>query len=69
LLMARILSTQDQSFTADSSLPPSLDPLFVLAKADVRRTLEILDIVGSGAPEMQKTRTDVLRCAFEEIPW
>ena len=41
----------------------------MLAKADVRRTLEILELVGSGAPEMQKTRTDVLRSAFEEILW
>ena len=41
----------------------------MLAKADVRQTLEILELVGSSAPEMRKTRTDVLRSAFEEILW
>jgi hypothetical protein len=66
--MARILSVQDQSLsTADLSQSPASEPLSMLAKADVRQTLEILELVGSSAPEMQKTRTDVLRSAFEEI--
>lgn len=70
LLMARILSVQDQPLsTADLSQSPASEPLSILAKADAKRTLEILELVGSGAPEMQKTRTDVLRSAFEEILW
>ena len=68
--MARILSVQDQPLsTADLSQSSASEPLFMRAKADVRQTLEILELVGSGAPEMQKTRTDVLRSAFEEILW
>ena len=39
------------------------------AKNDVRHVLEILEQVGSAAPEMQKTRTDVLRSAYEAIRW
>ncbi|KAF2837178.1 hypothetical protein M501DRAFT_986514 [Patellaria atrata CBS 101060] len=45
------------------------DSLFMFAKMDVSRTLEILENVGAGAPEMQKTRTEVLRAALEEITW
>ena len=46
-----------------------MEPFFVQAKNDVRRVLEILEQVGSAAPEMQKTRTDVLRSAYEAIRW
>jgi hypothetical protein len=41
----------------------------MMAKEDARKTLDILDHVGSAAPEMQKTRTDVLRTAFADITW
>jgi hypothetical protein len=46
-----------------------MEPFVLQAKEDVRRVLEILEQVGSAAPEMQKTRTDVLRCAYEAIRW
>jgi hypothetical protein len=48
---------------------PIVETLFAEAKEDVRRMLEILEHVGSAAPEMQKTRTEVLRKAFENIHW
>ena len=47
----------------------SNDPFYAQAKADVIRMLDILVHVGSSAPEMQKTRTDVLRRAVESIHW
>lgn len=46
-----------------------MDPFYVSAKNDVRRMLDILEQVGSTAPEMQKTRTDVLRKAIDTIRW
>jgi hypothetical protein len=46
-----------------------VDPFFADARDDVRRVLEILEKVGSAAPEMQKTRTGVLRTAFEAVSW
>lgn len=47
-----------------------MEPLFLEAKDDVKRVLEILEQVGTAsAPEMQKTRTEVLRAAFESIQW
>ncbi|KAF2199423.1 hypothetical protein GQ43DRAFT_376268 [Delitschia confertaspora ATCC 74209] len=70
LLIARILGTQEKPLSPSKQhLSPVSDPLLVAAKEDARRTLEILDHVGSGAPEMQKTRTDVLRTAFADIVW
>ncbi|KAH7072211.1 fungal-specific transcription factor domain-containing protein [Paraphoma chrysanthemicola] len=69
LLMARILGQQEQPLSpAHNGLPPSSDPLLQLAKEDARKCLEILDLVGI-APEMQKTRTEVLRTAFADILW
>jgi hypothetical protein len=50
-------------------LKPMVDPLFAGTKEDVQKMLEILEHVGSAAPDMQKTRTDVLRTAFEAIQW
>jgi hypothetical protein len=67
--MARILGQQEQPLSpVNNSLPPSSDPLLQLAKDDARKCLEILDLVGI-APEMQKTRTEVLRTAFADILW
>ena len=66
--MARILATQEQPLSLDARGDPSTDPLLALAKDDVRRCLEILDSVSS-APELQKTRTEVLRTAFADIQW
>jgi Cdc6-like AAA superfamily ATPase len=43
--------------------------LFVLAKEDARKMLDILEHVGSSALEMQKTRTEVLKSAVADIPW
>jgi hypothetical protein len=48
---------------------PIIETLFAEAKDDVKRMLEILEHVGSSAPEMQKTRTEVLRKSFENIHW
>jgi hypothetical protein len=50
------------------SMGDQIEPLFILVKEDVRRVLEILEQV-STAQEMQKTRTDVLRSAYESIGW
>lgn len=67
--MARILSQQEQPLTIKGTgLSPASDPLLRMAKEDSRKTLEILDMVG-GAPELQKTRTEVLRTAFSDILW
>lgn len=66
--MARILGQQEQSLSPGHDGPPSRDPLLMAAKEDVRKCLEILDLVGI-APEMQKTRTEVLRTAFADILW
>jgi hypothetical protein len=46
-----------------------LDNFMFEAKNDVRRVLEILEQVGTISLEMAKTRTDVLRMAYESIPW
>jgi hypothetical protein len=48
---------------------PIVESLFAESKEDVKRMLDILEHVGSAAPEMQKTRTEVLRLAFEAIHW
>ena len=67
--MARILSQQEKPLTTrDTGLGPASDPLLVLAKEDSLKTLKILDSV-SGVPELQKTRTEVLRTAFSDILW
>lgn len=67
--MARILGQQMEPLSpSQSGMPPSADPLLKDAKDDARKCLEILDLVGV-APEMQKTRTEVLRTAFADILW
>lgn len=66
--MARILGQQEQSLSPGHNGQPSTDPLLMAAKDDARKCLEILDLVGI-APEMQKTRTEVLRTAFADILW
>jgi hypothetical protein len=67
--MVRILGQQAQPLSpSHNGLPPSSDSLLSLAKSDARKCLEILDLVGI-APEMQKTRTEVLRTAFADILW
>ncbi|CAG5152783.1 uncharacterized protein ALTATR162_LOCUS2913 [Alternaria atra] len=69
LLMARILGQQAQPLSpSHNGLPLSADPLLKDAKDDARKCLDILDLVGI-APEMQKTRTEVLRTAFSDILW
>ena len=68
--MSTLLSAYQPGHSIGSSNPQALiDPFFVEARDDVRRVLDILEQVGSAAPEMQKTRTDVLRVAFESIRW
>lgn len=70
-MMARLLVIQQQEDSPyqRQTKAPIEEPLLVAAKHDIRRVIEILDLVGSGAPEMQKTRTEVLRTAFEDIAW
>jgi len=67
------MSTLLSAYLPSTSMPLNqagmMEPFFVQAKNDVRRVLEILEQVGSAAPEMQKTRTDVLRSAYEAIRW
>ncbi|KAF2017970.1 hypothetical protein BU24DRAFT_162616 [Aaosphaeria arxii CBS 175.79] len=70
LLMARILAAQEQPLDpSQSGHHPADDPLLRVAKDDARKMLQILDLVGGAAPEMQKTRTDILRSAFADITW
>ncbi|KAL1615293.1 hypothetical protein SLS54_009072 [Diplodia seriata] len=71
LMMARLLVIQQQEDSPyqRQTKAPIEEPLLVAAKHDIRKVIEILDHVGSGAPEMQKTRTEVLRTAFEDIAW
>lgn len=45
------------------------DPVFTTSRDAIRRMLEIIEHVGSAAPEMHKTRTGVLRTAWEAIQW
>jgi hypothetical protein len=45
------------------------DATLQAAKSDVIRVLDILERVGSAAPDMQKTRIEVLRRAIENIRW
>lgn len=77
--MAHLLGSQrsDPTSPIDSQLiglgaangVSKLEPLFLEAKDDVKRALDILEHVASSAPEMQKTRTEYLRAAYEEIGW
>ncbi|KAJ4289134.1 hypothetical protein N0V90_011476 [Kalmusia sp. IMI 367209] len=68
LLMARILGTQERPLDPEGhGLSPSSDPLLTAARADAKHCLNILDMVS--APEMQKTRTEVLRTAMADINW
>jgi len=74
LLVATLLAALPSSRSAASSptaygAPLVFESLFVEAKEDCRKVPEILEHVGNGAPEMQKTRTEVLRKAFEAIAW
>lgn len=67
--MARILGTQEKplSPSVDHGASPACDPLLQAARQDARHCLRILDMVS--APEVQKTRTDVLRTALADINW
>jgi hypothetical protein len=67
--MSTLLSAYLPSISMPLNQAGMMEPFFVQAKNDVRRVLEILEQVGSAAPEMQKTRTDVLRSAYEAIRW
>lgn len=51
--------------------PPSgkIEALFLDAREDVKRMLEIVEHVGSTAPEMRKTRSEALRASLESIQW
>ena len=49
--------------------PGKVDPLFLDARDDAKRMLEIVEHVGSTAPEMKKTRTEALRSSLDAIPW
>lgn len=67
--MSNLLSAYQPAIADNGQGPPRIDPMFSEAKVDIIRMLEILDYVGSAAPEMQKTRTEVLRTAVEGIQW
>lgn len=70
-MMARLLVIQQrpESPYQRQTKAPIEEPLLVAARNDIGRVIDILENVGSGAPEMQKTRTEVLRTAFEDITW
>lgn len=68
--MAKLLGAYQ--LTPSSPAPGTnlvVDPVFADSRDAVRKMLEIIELVGSAAPEMQKTRTEVLRTAWEAIPW
>ena len=69
LTMASLLASYSMvpSSPIDTASINKVEPLFLEAKDDVRRALDILEHVASSAPEMQKTRTEFLRSAFEDI--
>ena len=69
LTMASLLASFSPvpSSPIDGDSVSKVEPLFLEAKDDVRRALDILEHVASSAPEMQKTRTEFLRSAFEDI--
>jgi hypothetical protein len=67
--MSSLLSTYLPQSSVAMAQQGMVEPFFMRAKQDVRRVLDILEQVGSAAPEMQKTRTDVLRSAYEAIRW
>jgi hypothetical protein len=72
LTIAELLGGIEEPRTPASAQSPGSianDPILQAAKADVIRVLEILEHVGSSAPNMQKTRTEVLRRALESIRW
>lgn len=52
--------------------PPTggkVEAIFRDAREDVKRMLDIVEHVGSTAPEMKKTRTEALRTSMENIHW
>lgn len=66
--MARMLGAQEKPLTIeDRDASPASDPLLAAAREDAKHCLAILDMVS--APEVQKTRTDVLRTALADIIW
>ncbi len=67
--MAGILAMYDPNSPLVLMQFVNLEGLMIQAKEDVRMVLEILEQVGNSDPEMQKTRTDVLRSAYEAIHW
>jgi hypothetical protein len=67
--MAALLSTYHPASGTPTGHQGVVEPLFLEAREDVKRVLEVLEQVGTAAPEMQKTRTEVLRAAFESIQW
>jgi hypothetical protein len=68
--MSQLLAaTYPSQAISGAVLSAIVDPFFLEAREDVRRVLEILEKVSNAAPEIQKTRTGVLRTAFEAIRW
>ncbi|KAE9970685.1 hypothetical protein EG328_006110 [Venturia inaequalis] len=70
LTMANLLGAYHPSPSSPVlGLKHGADPVFAGSRDAIRRMLEIIEHVGSAAPEMQKTRTEVLRTAWEAIQW
>ncbi|KAF1811563.1 hypothetical protein P152DRAFT_398942 [Eremomyces bilateralis CBS 781.70] len=67
LMICRLLAAYGSQFPPISSPRLEPDPLFIAAKADVARMLEILEQVGTSAPELQKTRREILCQACEAV--
>ncbi|KAF1992349.1 hypothetical protein K402DRAFT_388003 [Aulographum hederae CBS 113979] len=67
LVVARLLCTLPETLLRPTGT--DIEPFFRAAKNDAVRVLDILEHIGSVAPDMQKTRTEVLRKAFEAIGW
>ncbi len=67
--MARILAQQEHALSPGyDGMPAASDPFLQQAKTDTRKCLDILDVI-CVVPETQKTRTEVLRTAFQDILW
>jgi hypothetical protein len=68
--MANLLGTYQPSASSPIlGMKPVVDPIYAESKDAIQKMLEIIENVGSAAPEMQKTRTEVLRNAWEAIQW
>lgn len=68
-VMADYVTSPQTPASAPSPSGAGSDSMLQNAKADVKRVLDILEQVCNAAPDMQRTRTEVLRKAIEKFHW